>query len=395
LKRVEEMSCVEHVSCTRCNKEFPIEDVLQLCPKCGGILDPQYDIQKIAETTDPKAISKRKPNTMWKWIEFLPVIDPRNIVTAFEGGTPLVKMERLGLEVGIKDLFIKDETKNPTLTFKDRGASATISKLKELKVTEIGVSSEGNAACAFALYSQMAGIVCHAYIPRDANPTKRDLLLSLGADLNLIQGTIADAGRQASKDIQKNGWYNAATFVTPYRHDGKGTMVLEILEAMDWDSPDVIVYPTGGGVGIVGMWKVIKILEELDWIRKFPRIIAVQPENCAPVVDAFQKGKDEVEEWRDPQTIAMGLRVPKPLAGSLILKALRESKGSAVKVSEEELLDSQRNVLHLGGLILEPSSAAAFAALTKMVEEGIVDPSDRVAVIATGSGHKTLEYYVR
>lgn len=332
---------------------------------------------------------------MWKWFEFLPIIDQRNIVSAFEGGTPIVKMHKFGKEVGMNDLYVKDETKNPTLTFKDRGASATISKLKELGVGEIGVSSEGNAACAFALYSQMAGIVCHAYIPVDANPTKKELLLSLGADLHLVKGTIADAGRQASKDIREYGWYNAATFVTPYRHDGKGTMVMEIFEKLNWESPDVLVYPTGGGVGIVGMWKAIKAFEKLDWIQNLPRIIAVQPDNCAPVVKAFQEGKNDVDEWKNPQTIAMGLRVPKPLAGTLILKALRESQGSAIKVPEEQILSEQRNVLRLEGLILEPSSSAAFAALPRMVEEGIVDPSERVIVLATGSGHKTLEYFVR
>ncbi len=387
------MSCIEHISCMKCGRKFQVEDILQLCPNCGGILDPQYNVQKIAETIDRETIGKRKPNTMWKWLEFLPLTDPRNIVSAFEGGTPLIKTGRLGREVGVKSLFVKDETKNPTLTFKDRGASTTISKLKELGVTEIGVSSEGNAACAFALYSQMAGITCHAYIPTDANPTKKELLLSLSADLHLIPGTIADAGKQASKDIQRNKWYNAATFVTPYRHDGKGTMALEILEAMDWESPDVLVYPTGGGVGIVGMWKAIKTLERLGWIQRLPRIIAVQPENCAPVVKAFQEGKDEVEEWRDPKTIAMGLRIPKPLAGSLILGTLRESKGSAVKVPEEELLRFQRKILRLEGLILEPSSTTAFAALPIMIEERTIDPSEKVVVLATGSGHKTLEYY--
>jgi threonine synthase len=389
------LSCIECLSCTICNAEFRPGEVLELCPKCGGILDPKYDLEKIVETTSREEIGKRVPNTMWRWLEFLPITDQRNIVSAFEGGTPLAKMRRLGQEVGMTDLYVKDETKNPTLTFKDRGASATISKLKELGVGEIGVSSEGNAACAFALYSQMAGIICHAYIPVDANPTKRELLLSLGADLHLVKGTIADAGKQASEDIEKHGWYNAATFVTPYRHDGKGTMVMEILETLKWKSPDVLVYPTGGGVGIVGMWKAVKAFEKLDWIQNLPRIIAVQPENCAPVVEAFLEGRDEVEEWKDPQTVAMGLRVPKPLAGTLILNALRESKGSAIKVSEEQIISEQRSVLRLEGLILEPSSSAAFAALPSMIEEGIVDSSEKVVILATGSGHKTLEYFVR
>lgn len=358
-------------------------------------MDPKYDLERIAETTNPEKISKRVPNTMWKWLEFLPIVDPRNIVSAFEGGTPLMKMHRLGQEVGMKELYVKDETKNPTLTFKDRGASSTISKLRELEVGEIGVSSEGNAACAFALYSQMAGIICHAYIPVDANPIKRELLLSLGSDLHLVKGTISDAGKQASEDIEKNEWYNAATFVTPYRHDGKGTMVMEILETLNWKSPDVLVYPTGGGVGIVGMWKAVKAFQKLGWIQNLPRIIAVQPENCAPVVKAFLEGRDEVEEWKAPQTIAMGLRVPKPLAGTLILNALRESQGSAISVSEEQILSEQRNVLRLEGLLLEPSSSAAFAAVPIMIEEGIVDSSEKIVILATGSGHKTLEYFVR
>jgi threonine synthase len=278
---------------------------------------------------------------------------------------------------------VKDETRNPTGTFKDRGASLAVTRLSQLNVRKLALASEGNAGCSFALYSQMARIRCDVYLPNGANFAKVELSRKLGAGVIKVQGTILDAGRKAAKFAETTGAYNASTFVTPFRHDGKGTMALEICEQLGWESPDYIVYPVGGGVGLIGMWKMFKILQRLGWVRNRPRIVAVQPKGCAPVVDAYNKGRMEVAEWRTPKTIAKGLKIPKPLAGSWILRCLRESRGIALKVSDVEIHKAMLNVAKRDGLLVEPSSAAAFA----------IDMKDTVVVIATGSGLKTLEQF--
>jgi threonine synthase len=222
---------------------------------------------------------------------------------------------------------------------------------------------------------------------------KVELSKKLGAKVTEVEGTISDAGREAAKTADRTGEYNASTFVTPFRHDGKGTMALEICEQLGWESPDCIVYPVGGGVGLVGMWKMFKILQRLGWIRERPRIIAVQPEGCAPIVDAYNKGRTDVAEWKSPNTIAKGLKIPKPLAGRWILKSLRESRGLALKVSDREIHQAMLDVSKRDGLLVEPSSGAAFAAVPKLYDIGAIDKKDNVVVIATRSGLKTLEQF--
>lgn len=321
---------------------------------------------------------------------FLPVRSETTPVSAGEGDTPLRQVRSYS---SFRNIWMKDETRNPTGTFKDRGASLAVTRLSQLGVRKLVLASEGNAGCSFALYSRMAGIRCHVYLPRDANISKVDLSRKLGAKVTKVQGTISDAGRHAAKAAEVTDEYNASTFVTPFRHDGKGTMALEICQQLRWESPDYIVYPVGGGVGLVGMWKMFKILQRLGWIRKSPRIIAVQPRGCAPVVDAYNKGKTEVAEWKSPKTIAKGLKIPKPLAGKWILTSLRESRGLAFKVSDREIRKSMLDVAKRDGLLVEPSSATAFAALPKLYETGAIDKKDSVVVIATGSGLKTLEQF--
>ncbi len=307
-------------------------------------------------------------------------------VSAGEGNTPLRRLRSTKVRV-----WVKDETRNPTGTFKDRGASLAVTCLSGLGVRKVVLSSEGNAGCSFALYSNVASIQCRVFLPRLASPAKVELSKKLGAKVSQIDGTIAAAGRRAGLTASKTGAYNASTFVTPYRHDGKGTIALEICEAMGWKSPDWVVYPIGGGVGLVGMWKMFKILERIGWVDGTPRFAAVQASGCAPVVRAYNSKKTDVEEWKSPRTIASGLRVPKPLAGRWILRTLRESRGVARKVTDREIQASMRRVAADDGLILEASSAAAFAALPKLYRDGVVDRSEEVVVIATGSGLKTLE----
>jgi len=319
---------------------------------------------------------------------FLPVKNDTIPVSAGEGDTPL---RRVRSYPRLRNVWVKDETRNPTGTFKDRGASLAVTRLSQLGVRKLVLASEGNAGCSFALYSQMSGIRCRVYLPNDANMAKVELSKKLGAKVTEVEGTISDAGREAAKTADRTGKYNASTFVTPFRHDGKGTMALEICEQLGWESPDYIVYPVGGGVGLIGMWKMFKILQRLGWVRNRPRIVAVQPKGCAPVVDAYNKGRTEVAEWRTPKTIAKGLKIPKPLAGSWILRCLRESRGIALKVSDAEIRQAMLKFAKRDGLMVEPSSAAAFAAIPKLHTTGAIDTKDSVVVIATGSGLKTLE----
>ena len=376
------------LQCTQCHRFFHEEAPLGRCPKCQGLLDTVLDETVLSH------YSKRQPGndvqSMWKFNMFLPVKAGTIPVTAGEGNTPIRPVRSYPQ---LHSVWLKDETRNPTGTFKDRGASLAVTRLSQLRVRKLVLASEGNAGSSFALYSQMAGINCHLYLPSDANNAKVELSKKLGAQVTKVKGTISEAGRHAAEVAEKTGAYNASTFVTPFRHDGKGTMALEICQQQGWESPDYIVYPVGGGVGLVGMWKMFEILHRLGWIRRRPRIIAVQPTGCAPVVDAYNKGRMEVPEWKSPKTIAKGLKIPKPLAGAWILKSLRESRGLALKVSDVEIHRAMLNVAKRDGLLVEPSSAAAFAAIPKLHETGTVDRKDSVVVIATGSGLKTLEQF--
>ena len=325
---------------------------------------------------------------MWKFRDFLPVDATDNIVSAGEGDTPLRRLSSFQGTV-----WVKDETKNPTGTFKDRGASCAITALTRLGIKDLVLSSEGNAGCSFALYSHIADLGCQVFLPRQANPAKVELSRKLGAAVTLVEGTIADAGRRAEALAKKEGSYNASTFVTPYRHDGKGTMALEICEQLGWRTPDWVVYPVGGGVGLVGMWKMFSILKRIGWVKKSPRFVAVQPAGCAPIVKAYNSKKEDVEEWKDPKTIAFGLRIPKPLAGKWILRCIREADGIALSVTDEEIRKSMTQALKDEGLLLEPSSAATIAALPHLYREKMIDRSEEVVLIATGSGLKTLEQF--
>ena len=371
--------------CTECHASYSKREIHQKCPKCGGLLDTIINPEILSEISKDKI--GRGPS-MWKFRDFLPVETTDKIVSAVEGDTPLRKLNSFQGNV-----WVKDETRNPTGTFKDRGASLAVTALSRLGVKDLVLSSEGNAGCSFALYSHIAGLSCQVFLPREANPAKVELSRKLGAKVNQVEGTIADAGRRAEAIVKKKGSYNASTFVTPYRHDGKGTMALEICQQLGWRTPDWVVYPVGGGVGLVGMWKMFSILEKIGWVKKRPRFVAVQPAGCAPIVNAYNSKKEDVEEWKNPKTIAFGLRIPKPLAGKWILRCLRESDGIALSVTDEEIRKSMNEVLKSEGLLLEPSSAATIASLPHLYAEKMIDKSEEVVLIATGSGLKTLEQF--
>ena len=373
------------LQCTECQTVYPSREILQKCVKCGGLLDTIINPEILSEISKDDLEHAR---SMWRYRAFLPVDEKDKIVSAGEGDTPLRKLSSFQ-----GDVWVKDETRNPTGTFKDRGASLAVTALSSLGVKDIVLSSEGNAGCSFALYSRIANLACRLFLPRQANPAKVELSQKLGAKVTAVNGTIAEAGRRVEALAKSEGSYNASTFVTPYRHDGKGTMALEICEQLDWMVPDYVVYPVGGGVGLVGMWKMFSVLEKIGWVRTKPRFVAVQPTGCAPVVKAYQSKRDDVDEWKNPQTIAFGLRIPKPLAGKWILRCLRESDGIAMSVTDEEIRKSMGQALKDEGLLLEPSSAATIAALHHLYREKMIDRSAEVVLIATGSGLKTLEQF--
>ena len=373
------------LQCTECHASYSKDDILQKCPKCNGLLDTIINSEILSEISNDDLDHVQ---SMWRYRAFLPVDPTDQIVSAGEGNTPLRK---LGSFQG--NVWVKDETRNPTGTFKDRGASCAISALTRLGVKDLVLASEGNAGCSFALYSQIAKARCRVFLPGQVNPAKQELSRKLGATVALVEGTIADAGRRAEAVVKSDRSYNASTFVTPYRHDGKGTMALEICEQLGWRTPDWIVYPLGGGVGLIGMWKMFSILEKIGWIKKKPRFVAVQPAGCAPVVTAYNSKRQDVDEWKNPETIAFGLRIPKPLAGKWILRSLRESDGIASSVTDEEIRKSMGQALRDEGLLLEPSSAATIAALPHLYGEKMIERSEEVVVIATGSGLKTLEQF--
>ena len=373
------------LQCTECHSSYSKGEVLQKCPRCGGLLDTIINPEILSEKSKDDIDRTR---SMWKFRDFLPVDITDKVVSAGEGDTPLRKLSSFQGNV-----WVKDETKNPTGTFKDRGASLAVTALSALGVKQLILSSEGNAGCSFALYSHIADLACQLFLPRLSNPAKVELSRKLGAKVTLVDGTIADAGRRAEAVAKRERSYIASTFVTPYRHDGKGTMALEICEQLDWRVPEYVVYPVGGGVGLVGMWKMFSILEKIGWVTKRPRFIAVQPAGCAPVVKAYNSRRDDVDEWKTPETIAFGLRIPKPLAGRWILRCLRESDGIALSVTDEEIRKSMGLALKDEGLLLEPSSAATIAALPHLYGEKMIDGSEKVVLIATGSGLKTLEQF--
>ncbi len=370
--------------CTECHLSFPESGLLGRCPKCNAPIDTVLDEEFLKE--NDKNTTGKFASSMWRFRAFLPVREDTKPITAGEGDTPL-----RGLPSFRGHVWLKDETRNPTGTFKDRGASLAVTKAAQLDVERLVLSSEGNAGCSFALYAGIARIPCHVFLPKLANLSKVVLSKRLGAKVTQVAGTIADAGRNAELFAKRNRAYNASTFTTPYRHDGKGTMALEICEQMGWQSPDWIVYPLGGGVGLVGMWKMFKILERIGWVARKPGLVAVQPKGCAPIVKAFNSGREDAEEWKSPETAALGLRIPKPLAGRWILRTLREARGVARTVSEGQIRRSTKKLARDEGVLLEPSSAAGFAALPILYEEKLLEPSDHVVVIGTGSGLKTLE----
>jgi threonine synthase len=383
-------SFLDHLQCTVCNQRFSTDEVRTVCPDCGKVLFARYDLQSAR-----KAMSRdfsRRPPTMWRYYELMPVRDSANIVSLGEGMTPLLHAARLGHAYGFDRLFIKEEGLNPTGTFKARGMSAAVSRAKELGVHTIAAPSAGNAAGALAAYGAAAGMDTWVFMPSDAPEINKIESAVCGARVYLVDGLISDAAQIVRQAGPRRGWFDLSTLKEPYRVEGKKTMGYELAEQFGWQLPDAIIYPTGGGTGMLGMWKAFDELEQLGWLGKErPKMISVQAAGCAPIVRALLDGQVQCEAWPDAHTIAAGLRVPHAFADYLILHTIRESGGTAIAVGDDEIVESMREVARLEGLFMCPEGAAAVVAFKHLAAQGYLHPGQRVVLFNTGSGLKYPE----
>ena len=384
-------SFLTNLECTYCGVELSADEPHRTCSDCGKVLYPRYDLQAASAALKREDLRDR-PANMWRYFEVMPVLDEANVVTLGEGFTPIFKTDRLATDTGCSSLFIKDEGLNPTASFKARGLGAAVSKAKELGITRLTMPSAGNAAGAMTAYAAKAGMEAYVFMPKDAPEANRVEVEVSGANLELVDGFITDAGRISAQRAEELGLFDVSTLREPYRVEGKKTMGYEIAEQMRWTLPDVILYPTGGGTGIVGMWKAFSEMEAMGWIDgKRPKMFAVQSEGCAPIVRAFNEGTEFAEPWENPDTLAAGIRVPAAIGDYLILQSLRESGGGAITVSEKEILSDLRAVASLEGMFICPEGAAIVAALRKLLANGTLSPDESILLLNTGSGLKYLD----
>jgi len=377
--------------CPECGAEFDAAVPQTFCAACGSPILAEYDLDLVKRTLSKEALSTRTRG-LWRWQELLPVHEERFRFSLGEGGTPLLRAERIGAALGMKNLFIKDESGNATGSFKARGLAAAVAKAVELGIREFVIPTAGNAGSALAAYAARSNTTAHVYMPADTPAAIQAEVKMYGADLHLVNGLISDAAREAAAEAKAHGWFDVSTFKEPFRVEGKKTMGFELAESFGWTLPDVIVYPTGGGTGLVGMWKAFRELQALGWIGAArPRMVSVQASGCAPVVRAFSENQERTTPWQNAATIAYGLRVPNAFADRLILRALRESGGTAVSVTDEELLNSQKQLGALEGLFAAPEGAATVAAAEKLVLSGFIKPDEKVVLFNTGSGLKYVQ----
>jgi len=386
---------VLYLECSDCGTRYSTREIHTFCPDCQAPLITRYDLTAARQHLDREAVRAR-PRGMWRWSELLPVDDPANQVNLGEGDTPTLPLPRLGSELGLTRLFLKDESFNPTGTFKARGLAAAISKAKELGIQKVIIPTAGNAGGAMAAYAARAGIQAHIFMPKDTPRANIEESRMAGAEVVLVDGLINEAAGMSGIKALAEGWFDLSTFKEPYRLEGKKVMGYEIAEFFEWELPDVIIYPTGGGTGLIGIWKAIAELAELGWLKteKRPRMVVVQADGCAPVVKAFQAGADFCDFWIDAHTQASGLRVPKSFADRIILSTLRESHGTAVAVSDEAIYQSQHEIATREGLFVAPEGAATLAALKQLIQQKWVAPEERILLLNTGSGLKYLDHMV-
>jgi threonine synthase len=387
-----EKSYLEILVCTSCGKEIDPLEKPNLC-SCGKVLFPKYNLEKAKETLSKWQMRGRRFN-IWRMHEVMPVIESQYRYSLGEGWTPLLHLKNMGDEIGLNNLLLKDEGQNPTGTFKSRGLCAAVSKASELGIKEFVIPSAGNAGAALAAYSAHVGFKAHIYMPEDAPNFIQKEIIAMGGELLLVNGLISDAGRLARESVEDNGWFDVSTLKEPYRVEGKKTMGFELAEQLNWILPDVIIYPTGGGTGIVGMWKAFDELETLGLIEsKRPKMVSVQSTGCAPIVRAFDTGKKFAEFWENAETIAPGLRVPAAIGDYLILNAIQESNGTAIAVDDSEIKSSMFKLAKMEGIMLAPEAAATIEAAKKLKNSGFIDQNDSVVLFGTGSGFTTPDYW--
>lgn len=384
------MSYMTHLECARCATTYEADRIMNLCSACGAPLLVRYDLSAAARAVRPESFAAR-PASMWRYRELLPVRAEENIVTLGEGMTPLLPLHRLGAEMGLPRLLLKDEGINPTGTFKARGAAAGISRAKELGIRSVAMPTNGNAGGAWAAYGARAGIELTLVMPVDAPAMSVLEGAAVGARGYMVRGQITDAGAIVARSAARHGWFEAATLKEPYRIEGKKTMGYEIAEQLGWRLPDVILYPTGGGVGLIGLYKAFQEMRAVGLLpenARFPRLVAVQAEGCQPIVKAFQEGKDVSEKWEGAETVAQGIRVPKALGDFLVLQAVRETGGTCIAVPDSEVLEGLTAISRLEGAFICPEGAALVAAARRLLASGWLSPDDQVVLLNTGTGLK-------
>ncbi len=374
-----------------CGNTAPYDGLATVSECCGKVLFVRYDLPRLGREVSRGELDRRAAN-MWRFNELLPVSDPAAVISLGEGGTPLLEAATLARQVGVRRLLIKEEGLNPTGSFKARGIAAAVSKAWEMGAAGFTMPSAGNAAGAAAAYCARAGTPVQVFMPRDAPDANKKESILAGAELHLVDGLISDAGRIAVRIAAEQGLFDLSTLKEPCRAEGKKTMVLEIAQQLGWRMPDAIVYPTGGGTGIIGMYKGFQELLELGWIEgKPPRFYAVQAEGCQPIVKAWRDGADTAEPWAEAATRADGLRVPGPFADYLILRAIRDTGGAAVAVGDDAMIDAMHRLAAAEGIIACPEGAATLVGLERLLADGSIAADEEVVLLNTGSGYKYLD----
>ncbi|MGZ4983033.1 MAG: threonine synthase [Chthoniobacterales bacterium] len=382
-----------HLSCTACGLQHDWQTLQNLCTACGKPLFPVYDLAAVGKSFARKDLKSRE-KSLWRYREVLPLPEDSEKVSLGEGGTPLLSARRFGAAIGLTSLWIKDESQNPTQSFKARGMAVAVSMAKYLGARKLAVPSAGNAGGAMAAYAARAGLEAHVFMPRDTPRANIIECREVGAHVTLIDGLITNCGAEIAKRKVAEGWFDMSTLKEPYRVEGKKTLGYELAEQLDWQLPDVILYPTGGGTGLIGMWKAFDEMETLGWIGpKRPRMFSVQASGCAPIVRAFEANENSAPEFPNAHTLASGLRVPKAVGDFLMLRILRESNGGGVTVDDDEMIRITREVGAAEGVFVAPEGAACFAAAKALVRQKRIKPDDRVVIFNTGSGIKYLDCY--
>jgi threonine synthase len=382
------MNMLTHLECGLCGREYDADRLWNLCPACGKPLLARYDLVAARQALGRNELACREP-TLWRYREVLPVRERRHELSLGEGWTRLIHARRLGEALGFGELYVKDEGLNPTGSFKARGLSVAVSRALELGVRSVSIPSAGNAAGAMAAYAARAGMEAHVFMPRDVPPLFVAECRALGALVTLVDGLITDCGRVAAEGVRRHGRFDVSTLKEPYRLEGKKTMGYELAEQMDWALPDVVIYPTGGGTGLVGMWKAFAEMEALGWIgSERPRMVTVQAEGCAPMVRAFEAGDEFAVPWQGAHTLADGLRVPAAVGDFLILRALRESGGTAVGVADERMIEAAELLGRTEGIWAAPEGAATLVAFQALRRQGWIGDDETVVLFNTGSGLK-------